>query len=47
MFSILAKTPITQHRSVIQNYVDAMSVSIAEGLPIIVTPTLVKKITTL
>ena len=43
----LARTPIKQHRTIIQKWVDSTSRDIADGIPIIVTPTLVKKITTL
>ena len=43
----LAKTPVKQHRSVIHKWVDATADSMDDGLSIIVTPTLVKKITTL
>ena len=43
----LAKTPVKQHRYVIQKWVDATSESLGDNLPIIVTPTLVKKIKTL
>ena len=43
----LAKTPVKQHRSVIHKWVDATADSMDDGLSIIVTPTLVKKIITL
>ena len=43
----LAKTPVKQHRTVIQKWVDQVSDEIADGLELIVTPTLVKKVTTL
>ena len=43
----LARTPTKQHRSVIQKWIDYTSDAIADGLPIVVTPTLVKKFTTL
>ena len=43
----LARTPTKQHRSVIQKWIDYTSDAIADGLPIVVTPTLVKKVTTL
>ena len=43
----LARTPVKQHRGVIQKCIDATATDIADGLPIIVTPTLVKKISTL
>ena len=42
----LAKTPVKQHRTVIQKWVESTAVDIADGISIIVTPTLVKKITT-
>ena len=43
----LARTPVKQHRTVIQKWVDQTANDIADGISIIVTPTLVKKITTL
>ena len=43
----MAKTLIKQHRTVIQKWVDQVSDEIADGLELIVTPTLVKKVTTL
>ena len=43
----LAKAPIKQHRTVIQKWVDSTAGDIADGISIIVTPTLVKKINTL
>jgi len=43
----LARTPVKQHRTVIQKWVDRTANNIANRISIIITPTLVKKITTL
>lgn len=43
----LARTPIKQHRPVIQKWSGSTANDIADGMSIIATPTLVKKITTL
>ena len=43
----LAKTPAKQHRTVIQKWVENTANDIADGIDLIVTPTLVKKISTL
>lgn len=42
----LAHTSTKQHRSIIQQFVDTTSDDITDGLIIITTPSLVKKITT-
>lgn len=43
----LARTSVKQHRSVTQKYVNTTATKITDGLPIIITPILVKNITTL
>ena len=44
---MLAKASPKQHRSLVQQHIDDMSDDLADGLALIVTPTLAKKVTTL
>ena len=47
IWGVLAKASPKQHRSIIQQHIDDMADDLADGLALVITPTLANKITTL